>query len=421
MIRLVYDKVGTANASTHEAVAKNRSLEDALYAYPDSHLEETLESSDKIVERYYPIVPTWAEKTFGGSGPGFFNAISPQALAKLQDAQDGLKLLIFFPWEGFDLNFKKYLIINYLNLLGSEYGIDGNKILLCFGDINLKESLKFNKVKLNIPDTNILGLNLFERIAFFDSKNINRIPPLEFPLNRKKRFICKNGVARPQRMYLAGAFYNKKLLDKFYFSWLNHTKWEYSDTSLYAFSKYNNGKINRDYYYSFLEFVKKEPYILDITSEDATDRVNQVYINTKLYNESYASLVTETVVDDYNKGVLFLSEKTYQPIYNLHPFINVGGPGILKLLRDDGYATFPELFDESYDEIKNCSGRINQIITEVEKFCNKDSKVLDDIYSSKTFQDKLLHNFNNFRNRKGREQIKKLINWLERKNTFTSA
>jgi len=126
-------------------------------------------------------------------------------------------------------------------------------------------------------------------------------------------------------------------------------------------------------------------------------------------------------VDEDNKGVLFISEKTYKPIYNLHPFINVGGPGILKLLRDDGYATFPELFDESYDEIKNCSDRIKQIITEVEKFCNKDSKVLDDIYSSKTFQDKLLHNFNNFINRKGMEQIKKLINWLERKDTITSA
>ena len=158
--------------------------------------------------------------------------------------------------------------------------------------------------------------------------------------------------------------------------------------------------------------MKNEPYILDITSEQATDRNNQIYNNTKLYRDSYASLVTETVVDTGNKGVLFISEKTYQPIYNLHPFLNVGGPGILKLLKKDGYATFPELFDESYDEITNCSTRIQKVITEVEKFCNIDSKVLDNIYSSKTFQDKLIHNFTIFKDRRSKEEIKKVFKWL---------
>ena len=417
MIRLVYDKTVYINEGISGSIKqnKNRSFQLLLDKFPNNFVEETLEASGKEIMRYYVIEPCFVNGTFSE----LINSISLQALAKLQDDQDGLNLLIYFTIEGFDLNFHRYLFVNYINSLITKYGINRNKIFFCFGDINLKESLKFNTVKLNIPDTNILGLNIFECIAFRDSSKASPASFLEFPLNRKKRFLCKNGVSRAHRVYLAGAFYNKKLLDKFYFSWLNHTKWEYKERSPDIFYKFNNQEINIKFYRSFLEFVKKEPYILDITSEEATDRINQKYINTKLYNDSYASLVTETVVDEDNKGVLFISEKTYKPIYNLHPFINIGGPGILKLLRDDGYATFPELFDESYDEIKNCSDRIKQIITEVEKFCNKDSKVLDDIYSSKTFQDKLLHNFNNLRERKGTEQIKKLINWLERRDTFT--
>jgi len=412
MIRLIYDNLDTPNASACEGIFKNDTLGGILSDFPDNFVKQTLGSYDKNTNGYYAVSPSWAEISFGESGPGFIKFVSPEALTRLQDPEDGLKLLIFFAWEGFDLEFKNHLLINYINLLISKYNINEKKIFFIFGDINVKQTLKLTPVKLNIPDNNVLGINGFEWVACQDLRKLNFRPSLGNALNRNKKFLCKNGVARPQRIYLAGAFYNKELLDKFYFSWLNHTKWEYDDHTLYAFSKYNNGKINKEFMNSFLEFIKDEPYILDITSKEATDRKNQIYNNTKLYNDSYASLVTETVVDSYNKGVLFVSEKTYQPIYNLHPFINVGGPGILKFLKSNGYATFPELFDESYDEIKDCSTRIHKIITEVEKFCNIDNRILDDIYSSKTFQDKLIHNITNFKDSKGKKDLEKIVKWL---------
>ena len=213
-------------------------------------------------------------------------------------------------------------------------------------------------------------------------------------------------------MYLAGALHNKKLLDKFYFSWLNHTKWDYNNSIRYAFSQYNNGEKNIEFLSSFIEFIKDEPYILDISSKEATIRSNQIITNSNLYNNSYASLVTETVVDSWNQGVLFITEKTYQPIYNLHPFIIVGGSGILEVLKNNGYATFPELFDEDYDKIKDCSTRIKKILIEVEKFSKMDTKFLDDIYSSTTFRDKLMHNLSNFKSKTGEDEIKKLLFWL---------
>jgi len=407
MIRLVYDKLGTSNCNL---LSSKCEVADFIKIAKEQLISEEITTFSPSPS-FYPIIPNKSNVWFEMGSTGFAEHISSLALSRLQDNKDGLKLLIFFPWEGYDLNFHNYLILNYINLLTTKYSINGNKILFVFGDLNLKNNIKSYAIKLNIPKKNILGFNIFEWIAFQDSKT-SSLPSLEIPLKRSKKFLCKNGVARPQRMYLAAAFQNKQLLDKFYFSWLNHTKWDYNNHIRYAFSQYNYGETNEEYISSFLEFIKNEPYILDISSEEATDRKNQIYSNTKLYKNSYASLVTESVVDDNNKGILFISEKTYQPIYNLHPFINVGGHGILNFLKSEGYATFPELFDESYDNLKDCSSRINKIIAEVEKFCNADSKILDDIYSSNSFKDKLVHNFDNFRRKRGKLEIKKFVDWL---------
>tara|TARA_R110000803_G_scaffold193107_1_gene256044 strand:+ start:17 stop:1258 length:1242 start_codon:yes stop_codon:yes gene_type:complete len=412
MIRFVYDKLGIYNCGGLFCSAADFVEE----AGEKAVCEETTTRSPGV--SFYPVTPHELDIWFGFEGTGFAELFSALALSRLQDNKDGLKLLIFFPWEGYDLSYRNHLILNYINLLTTKYSINGSKILFAFGDINLKNTIESYPVKLNIPKENIFGLNIFEWIAYEDSQH-SILTSLDVPLKRTRKFLCKNGVARTQRMYLAGALHNKKLLDKFYFSWLNHTKWDYNNQTGDAFSIYNYGETNKEYLSSFIEFIKNEPYILDITSEQARDsRMNQIYINTRLYNSSYASLVTETIVDDYDREILFISEKTYQPIYNLHPFINVGGHGILNFLKSEGYATFPELFDESYDDIKDCSSRLKKIIAEVEKFCNTDSKVLDDIYSSKTFRDKLIHNLTNFRKKKGKQDAIKYVNWLKEYKTF---
>jgi hypothetical protein len=76
-----------------------------------------------------------------------------------------------------------------------------------------------------------------------------------------------------------------------------------------------------------------------------------------------------------------ITEKTYKAI-SYHPFIIVGGAGILKYLRKLGFKTFPELFDESYDEIDDNYERIKFILNEVERVCNMDSKKIHNIYVS---------------------------------------
>jgi len=73
----------------------------------------------------------------------------------------------------------------------------------------------------------------------------------------------------------------------------------------------------------------------------------------KYYKDSYISIIPET-----SAGV-YVSEKTTKVLYYGHPFImfnpamnlTVKKVGMLEKLRDWGFQTFPELFDESYDDL----------------------------------------------------------------------
>ena len=59
-------------------------------------------------------------------------------------------------------------------------------------------------------------------------------------------------------------------------------------------------------------------------------------------------------------------------------------------MRDKGFETYPELFDESYDLIKNPNERLNFVLSEVERVCNMDKNELEKIYKSVLW--KIKHN-----------------------------
>ena len=111
-----------------------------------------------------------------------------------------------------------------------------------------------------------------------------------------------------------------------------------------------------------------------------TDR----YIHTEHFTDTYFSLVTETTWEHLDWGidnVVRLTEKIYKAVA-LHPFIIVGNKNTLKYLKSLGFKTFPEMFDESYDDIDDRIDRIIFIMEEVERLCNMDIEELHKIYVS---------------------------------------
>ena len=87
------------------------------------------------------------------------------------------------------------------------------------------------------------------------------------------------------------------------------------------------------------------------------------------------------------------------------PFILVGTQYSLKVLKQQGYKTFNNLWDESYDNIYNFDDRINAVVELVKELRTKNLKklLLDNL-------DILEHNYNNFISRKSKlKDLKKDI------------
>ena len=87
----------------------------------------------------------------------------------------------------------------------------------------------------------------------------------------------------------------------------------------------------------------------------------------------------------------FITEKAYKPMIVQRPFIIMGHHRILQDLRADGYETFPELWDESYDAIENPLARARAVQDVIKYVLSKDQKTLNSMLAS--VQDKLDHNF----------------------------
>ena len=90
------------------------------------------------------------------------------------------------------------------------------------------------------------------------------------------------------------------------------------------------------------------------------------------YESSDIEVVLETLFDDLR---LHLTEKTLRPIALGQPFILAGTYGSLKYLRDYGFRTFADCWDESYDMMTDSIERMNKIV-----------EVMSDIVSMPTAQ-----------------------------------
>lgn len=128
----------------------------------------------------------------------------------------------------------------------------------------------------------------------------------------------------------------------------------------------------------------KNPLVLDREKVDHTDMSTQRY-PIDHYRDTYFSIVTESYFwshhGEHYKHITGINEKTYKAML-LNPFIVLGGRGTLKHLKKLGFQTFPELFDESYDDIFDHKLRYEKVFKSVRDVCNMDKKRLNDLYHS---------------------------------------
>lgn len=77
------------------------------------------------------------------------------------------------------------------------------------------------------------------------------------------------------------------------------------------------------------------------------------------YQTSLISVVTET---NFQNNDIFNTEKIFKPMVHRHPFILVGPYKTLEHLKNMGYKTFGDFWDESYDDIEDPFERLIKIV-----------------------------------------------------------
>jgi hypothetical protein len=74
-----------------------------------------------------------------------------------------------------------------------------------------------------------------------------------------------------------------------------------------------------------------------------------------LYHDVFVDVVNES---RFAQPTANYSEKVYRPMYYKKPFIMVGPPHTLQYLQEQGFITFSDFWDESYDTMEDHESRL---------------------------------------------------------------
>jgi len=182
---------------------------------------------------------------------------------------------------------------------------------------------------------------------------------------RSKKFTFLNRIDKRWRRAFAASLWQHGLQNVSYFSYNDKS---YTTSSMddplednpYIWNKYWN-----DIPLLVAQFDLHTPVACDEMTDN--EHNNHSIIHKPFFEDSYWSFVTET---HFSPETIFLTEKTFKCLLNLQPFVIIGNPGSLALLRELGYKTFDDYIYEDYDEVINNEKRLHSCFTECYKLAN---------------------------------------------------
>jgi len=105
-----------------------------------------------------------------------------------------------------------------------------------------------------------------------------------------------------------------------------------------------------------------------------------------LYAQANFALVFETSAQEQ---FTYATERGLQPLHNRKPFVVLGPPHYLALLRAAGFETFAPVINETYDTIVDYPDRLAAVVAEVRRLVSLDGAV----WKSAGLQHSLDHNY----------------------------
>jgi hypothetical protein len=151
----------------------------------------------------------------------------------------------------------------------------------------------------------------------------------------------------------------------------------------------------------------KLPLILD--GETDVNQMCQDFndANRSYYQNSLVSLITET---NYNTNEVTLTEKSFKPIKEKHPFISIGTAGTVKALKKMGFKTFGEFWDESYDDIQEPKLRMVALVNIFKDIASWDAEKIKDF--RRRVKPILDHNYEILKIKTSLNVVKEITNYI---------
>ena len=179
-----------------------------------------------------------------------------------------------------------------------------------------------------------------------------------------KHFLSMNRVSRPHRTIIYSELSsNDKLKDKVEISFSKISPELKKQHFNLLDDKYKHNKKR------LLNVNCSEDKTLDVEFTNLSTDYYTIPVNLAFtfawdfHNSTFVNVVSETLV---SSSSVFITEKVHKPILTAQPFVVVSSPFYLKKLKELGFKTFDNFWDESYDLEEDFTKRFEKIVDTLE-------------------------------------------------------
>lgn len=321
----------------------------------------------------YELDTHWSEPVENLFNVADKHILNPQNIPQEVINNKSIKVLITMYSESYLQDDKLMAIHNYVNYMKDK--ISPERIVYMTACANGNKVYKRFCKENNLEPCGI-AFDYLPRYFFESSWRCKNDTPYSVT-SKEKRFLIFNRRwgNHAQRMFVGPMLEKKNLLDKGYFSFSKYevdSKKSYLEAAANLSQVYKSiGLIEED----LINFDRKLPLVLDFTDLSVSSLMYNKNNNTdSLYENSFVHVISETY---FFSDVIHVTEKSYKPMLNKQPFIMMGVPGALAEIKRQGFKTFDQWWDESYDAETDHAKRLCMIVDLIEEICSwNDDKLL---------------------------------------------
>jgi len=209
--------------------------------------------------------------------------------------------------------------------------------------------------------------------------NIDAVKSIEVNFNQiEKSFTYLSRAPRKHRIALFYLFHSENLLDRGLISFtLNKKNTDNIEDSnltddnipyidfinITPFTRCNEAwvinspKLN-SIYDIFLKSVTSDFSYKNFSESEPENDISYAQYNNLIIQKGFLYIINETMM---SYPGIYLSEKSFKGIIVKRPFVMIGPMGNLKKLKEYGFQTFNQWWDESYDNIRDPAERIEAV------------------------------------------------------------